>query len=380
MVAEVDVVNIALTLLGETRISSLTEGVKPARDASAIFTSVRDELMSRYNWTFAIKRGQATGAAADPLFGFDNAFDVPSDCLRVIRPGTRYQGADLTDYRFDAGEEFAIEGRQILTSWPEDGTIAPADSDKVARIDVVLRGRDWTTQPTVTVAAPPAGGVTATAVGYLGAYGSFPNIAFPGAGYIMWDDITVEGGVPILAEKAHVGPFHGVLKQQVFSPGKYSAVPGLAQVFAGQFGTGGCATSGGTGAGMQVDIYWRVVAIAVVNPGSGYLVAPAVTVTNPASTGNGCTAVAVLGNPANSFLYVIYIARIEDPNHWDPHFVKLMGAQLAMDLAEPLTQSTAKREKAENAFLRILRDAVRNNAIQSPPKPLLDDAWMVSRL
>lgn len=379
MVAEVDVVNIALTLLGEDRIGALTDPIKTARDASAIFSAVRDELMSRYNWTFAIKRGQATGAAANPLFGFGKAFDFPSDCLRIIRPGARYQGPDMTDYRLDAAEEFAIEGRQVLTDWPADGTVAPADSDKVARIDILTRGKDWTTQPTVAIAAPPAG-VTATAAAYLGAYGTFPNVAFPGVGYVIWDDIAVEGGVPILANKAHVTPFHGSLRMDVSSPGKYSAVPGLAQIFAGNYSTGGCATSGGSGVNLQVDIYWRVVSIDVINPGSGYLVAPVVTVTNPASTGVGCTAVAVLGDPANSFLYIIYLRRVEDPNSWDPHFVKLMGAQLAMDLAEPITQSSAKRAAAENAFMRIMRDAVRNNAIQSPPKPLLDDSWMLSRL
>ena len=75
-----------------------------------------------------------------------------------------------------------------------------------------------------------------------------------------------------------------------------------------------------------------------------------------------------------------YVARIEDPTLFDALFVEAFACKLAMELAEPITQSNTKRELATREYGMAIRDAVRNNAIEKPPVKTADDTWMLARL
>lgn len=116
MATVIDIVNVALTLLGESRIVSLLDNSKPAREANAIYEQVRDSLLAGHTWSFAKTRAQLPALVTPPLFEYSYAFQLPSDCLRVVMVGEYYVGVDLTDYRGSPTEEFTIEGRQILTN------------------------------------------------------------------------------------------------------------------------------------------------------------------------------------------------------------------------------------------------------------------------
>lgn len=130
MATVVDIVNVGLTLLGEGRIVSLLDNSKPARDANAIYEQVRDALLAGYTWSFAKKRAQLPASSVAPAFQYANAFQLPSDCLRVVMVGDYHVGVDLTDYRGSPTEEFTIEGREILTNLG-----APLNFKYVARIE-----------------------------------------------------------------------------------------------------------------------------------------------------------------------------------------------------------------------------------------------------
>lgn len=82
----------------------------------------------------------------------------------------------------------------------------------------------------------------------------------------------------------------------------------------------------------------------------------------------------------SSPLNIRYIARVTDVTLWDPCFIKTLGAQLAMDLCEPLTQSDTKYQKAERQYRMEINNAIRANAICLPPRSLADDSWLMSRL
>lgn len=88
MASETGIVNIALARISVERISSLDSGsTKQARVARDLFDEARDELLRMHTWSFATKRvelAQATGSGATPAFGFDYAYNVPSDLLRII--------------------------------------------------------------------------------------------------------------------------------------------------------------------------------------------------------------------------------------------------------------------------------------------------------
>jgi hypothetical protein len=80
--ANIAVSNQALGLLGATAIvlngSSTNHGF-----CTTFFDASRDEVLVAHPWNWARKRAYAI-QTTDPLFGPDNAFTVPSDCLRIL--------------------------------------------------------------------------------------------------------------------------------------------------------------------------------------------------------------------------------------------------------------------------------------------------------
>lgn len=118
MPSEVEIANLALTVLGEGRISSLDDNNKPAREIKAVFAMRRDKLLGRFTWSFSKARAMLPALVETPAFQFEKAYQLPSDCLRVIMLNEIYVGLDMTNYRGSPTEEYAIEeGNKVLTNW-----------------------------------------------------------------------------------------------------------------------------------------------------------------------------------------------------------------------------------------------------------------------
>jgi len=83
--SDTQIVNMALTGIGEARIVSLDQDQETARQVKAIYEPVRDEVLSTYPWKFALKSRQIAKLDTAPLFTYDNAFQIPSDSLRVVK-------------------------------------------------------------------------------------------------------------------------------------------------------------------------------------------------------------------------------------------------------------------------------------------------------
>lgn len=79
-------------------------------------------------------------------------------------------------------------------------------------------------------------------------------------------------------------------------------------------------------------------------------------------------------------LHFRYVARIDDPTLFDSLFVEVFACKLAMELAEPITQSSTKRELAAREYRDAIATAVRANAIERPPVKTADDTWILARL
>lgn len=80
---ELEAANGALALLGEARLSSINESRPAARAINDSFGGVRDALLRKHPWNFALAW---QSLAEDPLLAegsFPNGFPLPSDCLRV---------------------------------------------------------------------------------------------------------------------------------------------------------------------------------------------------------------------------------------------------------------------------------------------------------
>lgn len=117
MVSDTEIVNDALTLLGSGSITSLADSeLKAAVEARKIYAIARDAVLASQNWSFAITRTQMSAMAAAPLFQFSEQYQLPADCLRIVMVGNIYVGVDLSDFRGMPTEQFAVEGRRILSS------------------------------------------------------------------------------------------------------------------------------------------------------------------------------------------------------------------------------------------------------------------------
>lgn len=102
--SDVLIANMALTGLGADRIISLTDNTETARKVNAVFATMRDEVLAAHPWNFAIERVALSLLADAPVFGYDCAFQIPTDCLRVV-------GSDLDEN----GYAWVREGDKILT-------------------------------------------------------------------------------------------------------------------------------------------------------------------------------------------------------------------------------------------------------------------------
>jgi hypothetical protein len=118
MASSVEIANSALTKLGETRITSLTDNVKGAREINAIFEIRRNRLLRSFNWSFAMKRTQLSALSDAPSWGYALQYQLPADCLRVVQVNDLWNIPGLSDFMGGPDEEpYRIEGRTIVTDF-----------------------------------------------------------------------------------------------------------------------------------------------------------------------------------------------------------------------------------------------------------------------
>lgn len=133
MTTDVTIVNAALIRLGETTITALSDDIKPARLANAIYADVRDAVTRAHPWNFALMRAELSANANAPTWGYANAYDLPGDpdhCLRVL----------TVDDEDEHVGRWTVEGRQIVSDLSSPIRIlylrrvyAPDDTDPLFR-------------------------------------------------------------------------------------------------------------------------------------------------------------------------------------------------------------------------------------------------------
>ena len=113
--SDVAIANLALTKLGDLRITALSDNTKPAREINAVYGMLRDKLQRTYNWRFCVKRAAIAADVATPVFDYSYQYSVPTDCLRILQINAYYPAPDLSDLISSGGQEYVIEGGKILT-------------------------------------------------------------------------------------------------------------------------------------------------------------------------------------------------------------------------------------------------------------------------
>lgn len=116
MASTIQIANSALTKLGATRITALTDNVKAAREINAIFDLRRDYLLRTHNWSFAMERTTLPALSDTPSWGYTYLYQLPTDCLRVVQVDDVWAVPGLSDYTSGPDSEpYRITGRRIET-------------------------------------------------------------------------------------------------------------------------------------------------------------------------------------------------------------------------------------------------------------------------
>ncbi len=104
--SDVEICNIALAVLEEQRITSLTESTEQGRYCNIHYDDARDFVLRLHPWNFATRRASLARNATAPAFGYDNSFKLPTDpyCLRVISANDPSEPPD-----------WKVEGRDLLS-------------------------------------------------------------------------------------------------------------------------------------------------------------------------------------------------------------------------------------------------------------------------
>ena len=79
-------------------------------------------------------------------------------------------------------------------------------------------------------------------------------------------------------------------------------------------------------------------------------------------------------------LYIRYVARIEDPNFYDPLFIEALACKLAVETCEEIKQSTSKKESLKADYDFAISEARRVAAIEKPSHAFPEDDWLNARL
>lgn len=84
MKTEVGICNLALSWLGASSITALTDDTPEGILCNQLYATSRDAVLEEVDWSFAMTRTVLTPEAATPAFGYTYQFLLPSTLLRLV--------------------------------------------------------------------------------------------------------------------------------------------------------------------------------------------------------------------------------------------------------------------------------------------------------
>ena len=141
--SEVAICNQALGWLGAELIISLDDDSVEAKLCKANYAPLRDTVLEEREWTFAVKRLTASTIQEGPLYGFDKAFQIPPEVIRVLQVSRA--GDDVQAGGSAGGDRHGTgQGRETRIDWLREGqTIVANNADKIF-IRALVRIEDTT--------------------------------------------------------------------------------------------------------------------------------------------------------------------------------------------------------------------------------------------
>ncbi len=108
-----DICNLALDLLSAGNIQDVENPSSPTEELMARwYTLIRKKLLREHSWNFASKRQILAASSTDPAFGYNKAFPVPSDFIRILYINDKRYSYDVPS----TSELYQFENNSILTS------------------------------------------------------------------------------------------------------------------------------------------------------------------------------------------------------------------------------------------------------------------------
>jgi len=109
--SQVQIVNLALTKLGQDRVVAITDDTEAARVMRSMWDMTLDTTLASFPWKFAIKRVELAALADAPLgTEWTLQYALPDECLRLVQVGEDWAFYSPTV------QSFALEGGVILTN------------------------------------------------------------------------------------------------------------------------------------------------------------------------------------------------------------------------------------------------------------------------
>lgn len=118
-VTEVEICNSALAKVGAARILTLDDDSEEARLCKTLFYRLRDKLLRSHPWRFATRRVALGPLVTAPIYEFQNAFQLPNDCLRVLA----IDGNDSEEWKEESGQLLCnLDSVNIKYIWKNEDT------------------------------------------------------------------------------------------------------------------------------------------------------------------------------------------------------------------------------------------------------------------
>lgn len=127
--SEIEICNLALTRIGHSMITALSEASVEASLCKLHYAMTRDVVLRAHPWNFAIRRVMLAQDTDTPAFEYEYQYSLPSDFLKVVRTDLDAEGYSV-DYR--------IESRKLLTSEGTIGIEYIAQITDVAQFDALF--------------------------------------------------------------------------------------------------------------------------------------------------------------------------------------------------------------------------------------------------
>lgn len=112
---KIDIINLALTKLGESPIQSINEGSPAANAAKLLYDTVRRSVLRDYDWNFALKEIALSRFQNKGSKFYDYSYPLPADYIRAIK---------LVN-----GSSFAVTGGALHTNSEEAVLLYIWDND-----------------------------------------------------------------------------------------------------------------------------------------------------------------------------------------------------------------------------------------------------------